>query len=647
MRKQKILIVDDIDANLIALEKVLRDLQVTVIRASSGNEALIAILNHDFAMAIVDVQMPEMDGYELVELIRSEGRTKDLPVIFLSAVYSDEYHVFKGYESGAVDFVTKPYNPYYLLSKVKVFLDIDQQKFTLLETIELEKSKNYLESIFRSINDSLIVLDLDGIITKVNQMACRVLGFSENELIGMSSIDLFEEDFLSVWTENLSGPGHSTLPKTETRIKKKSGVRFPVLVSGSLFRNIDGEIVGSVMVLIDISDRIAHEEAVLAAKVKAEESSRLKSNFLANMSHELRTPLMGIVGYADLLRDEKLTDEQIELVESIYTSSKRLSHTLNSILDFSKIDGNASLVELKPANLEKILHKTIEFYKELAEEKSLEFTFTSNCSNPFALINEKLFEEILNHLLDNAIKFTVSGTISLEILNLKTENGDIVSVSISDTGIGILEKDLDIIWEEFRQASEGMNRKYQGSGLGLTLAKKFTTLMNGKIFARSIFGKGSVFTVQFPVSNSVPSFESKQDSASPLSAPPSQKELPHILYVEDEVMNQQLISMFLRNVCKTDVASTGEEAIKMSQSTRYDGFLMDINLGPGINGIEVTQRLRNMHEYSNTPVIAVTALALDGDKESLLQQGCSHYLAKPFKKSDLVGMMKSIFFTAI
>lgn len=643
MRKQKILIVDDIDANLISLEKVLLDLQATIIRARSGNEALIAILNHDFAMAIVDVQMPEMDGYELVELIRSEGRTKDLPVIFLSAVYSDEYHVFKGYESGAVDFVTKPYNPYYLLSKVKVFLDIDKQKFTLLETIELEKSRNYLESIFRSINDSLIVLDLDGNITKVNETACRVLEFSENELKGMSISNFFDQDFLSAWMENFGVSGNHTLPKTEARMKKKSGKSFPVLASGSLFRNIEGELMGSVMVLIDISDRIAHEEAVLAAKERAEESSRLKSNFLSNMSHELRTPLMGIVGYADLLRDEKLTDAQTELVESIYTSSKRLSHTLNSILDFSKIDGNTSLVELKPANIEKILQKIIEFYKELADEKKLEFNFITNCQNPYALINEKLFEEIINHLLDNAIKFTLRGTIKIELLNLKTESGDFVTVSLSDTGIGIMEKDLDIIWDEFRQASEGMNRKFQGSGLGLTLAKKFTILMNGKIFAQSNFGRGSVFTVQFPVSNHTPSLENKTESVAPVSPPAAQNELPHILYVEDEVMNQQLISMFLRNVCKTDVASTGEEALQMAQSAKYEGFLMDINLGPGINGIQVTQRLRNMTEYANTPIIAVTALALDGDKESLLQQGCSHYLAKPFKKSDLVGMIKSIF----
>lgn len=643
MRKQKILIVDDIDANLISLEKVLLDLEATIIRARSGNEALIAILNHDFAMAIVDVQMPEMDGYELVELIRSEGRTKDLPVIFLSAVYSDEYHVFKGYESGAVDFVTKPYNPYYLLSKVKVFLDIDQQKFTLLETIELEKSRNYLESIFRSINDSLIVLDLDGNITKVNETACNVLQFTEKELKGMSINNFFDQDFLTKWMENLGVADNNTFPKTEARMKKRSGESFPVLASGSLFRNIDGEIMGSLMVLIDISDRIAHEEAVLAAKERAEESSRLKSNFLSNMSHELRTPLMGIVGYADLLRDEKLTDEQIELVESIYTSSKRLSHTLNSILDFSKIDGSASLIELKPANLEKILHKIIEFYRELAEEKKLDFNFITNCQNPYALINEKLFEEIINHLLDNAIKFTVRGSIKLEILNLNAENEDFVTVSLSDTGIGIMEKDLDIIWDEFRQASEGMNRKFQGSGLGLTLAKKFTMLMNGKIFARSSFGKGSVFTVQFPVTNPVPSLENKRESTTSLSATPSQKELLHILYVEDEVMNQQLISMFLRNICITDVASTGEEAIEMAKKNRYDCFLMDVNLGPGINGIEVTQRLRNMKEYANTPVIAVTALALDGDKESLLQQGCSHYLAKPFKKSDLIGMIKSIF----
>lgn len=643
MRKQKILIVDDIDANLISLERVLLDLDVTIIRAKSGNEALIAILNHDFAMAIVDVQMPEMDGYELVELIRSEGRTKELPVIFVSAVYSDEYHVFKGYESGAVDFITKPYNPYYLLSKVKVFLDIDRQKFTLLETIELEKSRNYLESILRSINDSLIVLDLDGKITKLNQSACSILGFSENELIGMSVNNFFDNDFLTTWTANLGNSENNTLPKTETRMIQRSGESFPVLASGSLFRNTTGEIMGSVMVLIDISDRVTHEKAVLAAKERAEESSRLTSNFLSNMSHELRTPLMGIVGYADLLRDERLTEEQKELVENIYNSSRRLSHTLNSILDFSKLESNAQLIDLKPANLEGILQKVIEFYKDLAAEKGLEFSFVSNCQNPFAMINEKLFEEIVNHLFDNAIKFTVKGSIKLEILNLRADGEDFVTINLTDTGIGIMERDLDIIWDEFRQASEGMNRKFQGAGLGLTLAKKFTSLMNGRIFAKSSFGKGSVFTVQFPVSNIAPALENRGDTTNLVYEPSPQKELPHILYVEDEVMNQQLISMFLRNVGNTDVASTGEEAMEMAKNTIYDCFLMDINLGPGINGIEVIRRLRSMNEYANTPIIAVTALALDGDRESLLNQGCSHYLAKPFKKSDLVKMINSIF----
>ena len=150
MTKQKILIVDDIEANLISLERVLADLNVTVVRASGGNDALIAILNHDFALAIIDVQMPGMDGYELAEYIRSEKKTESLPVIFLSAVYSDEYHVFKGYESGAVDFMTKPFNPYYLVRKIEIFLEPARQKELLRENLEIEHSKNYLESVYGS-----------------------------------------------------------------------------------------------------------------------------------------------------------------------------------------------------------------------------------------------------------------------------------------------------------------------------------------------------------------------------------------------------------------------------------------------------------------------------------------------------------------
>lgn len=648
MYKQKILIVDDIESNLISLEKVLHELDVTIIRARSGNDALIAILNHEFALAIVDVQMPGMDGYELVEYIRGEEKTASLPVIFLSAVYSDEYHVFKGYESGAVDFVTKPFNPFFLTTKVRIFLDLDKKRYELLEKIELEKSKNYLESVLSSINDSLIVIDMDSAITNVNTSAVQILGYSETELKSMKLNRLFDFDFFAGWKNHLVEDGKPFFPKTEMEMVKKNGEKLPVVISGSpLFEN-GNKLKGFVLVAFDITDRKRYEEAILAAKLKAEEISKIKSSFLANMSHEIRTPLTGIVGYAELLKQERLSDYQQTLIDKIYSSGKRLGNTLNSILDLSKIENSIQKLELKKCDLKLLTERVFTSNRSVATEKSLRFTLICNAGDTSVLIDDHLFEEILLHLLDNAFKFTNKGEISIKIENEKMDDSSWVSVSVIDTGIGIKEEELEIIWDEFRQASEGLNRGFQGLGLGLTISKKFTEIMNGKISVSSTFGEGSVFTLKFPVSEDSVDQNLPHESSPGKSTPVPgdnviRTALPRLLYVEDEPMNQDLITLFLRNRCDIDCASSGEIALKMAQEKQYDGFLMDINLGPGISGIEVTRRLRQMSEYKEAPVVALTALALAGDKETFLEEGCSHYLAKPFRKDELLNLIKSVF----
>lgn len=648
MVKQKILIVDDIEANLISLERVLHELDVTIVRARSGNDALIAILNHEFALAIVDVQMPGMDGYELVEYIRSEEKTAQLPVIFLSAVYSDEYHVFKGYESGAVDFVTKPFNPFFLTTKVRIFLDLDKKRTELIEKIELEKSKNYLESVLGSINDSIIVIDPTSAIISANESAVATLGYSETELRSMKINQLFDFDFFTEWQEHLVEGNNSYFPKTEMKIMKKNREKLSVVISGSTLHENATKIKGFVIVAFDISDRKRYEEAILSAKKKAEEISNIKSSFLANMSHEIRTPLTGIIGYAELLKQEDLADHQMSLVEKIYSSGRRLGHTLNSILDLSKIENSTQKIELKHHDLMTIMPRIFSAYENIAQERAIDFRLSYEAKNSLVLIDEQLFEEICNHLLDNSFKFTRHGEISLTLANEIIANKEWVALSIKDTGIGIREEELEIIWEEFRQASEGMNRGFQGLGLGLTIAKKFAEIMDGKISVKSSFGSGSVFTVRFPLSNeAVPVPDSAQkDLKIDFTSKPtiaSGRTRPSLLYVEDEPMNQDLIILFLKNLCETDCASSGEEALKMMKEKRYDGFLMDINLGPGISGIEVTRRLREMDEYKETPVIAITALALAGDRETFLEEGCSHYLPKPFRKNELIKLLKSVF----
>ncbi|MBN1314041.1 MAG: response regulator, partial [Anaerolineales bacterium] len=264
---QKILIVDDKRENLFALEQILNQTGAEVVKATSGNQALIESLNYEFALAILDVQMPEMDGYELAEYLRSTEKTRNLPLVFLSAVYSDEYHVFKGYEAGAVDFIIKPVNPTILLGKTRVFLQLDRQKRALLQQLELQKAKNYLESILMAVSDTILVMTLDGLIQTVNRAALEMLDYSIDKIIGMEIQKFLHEPGFMKWLDTLrkkpSKQVKHLYQRIETEIASASGSTIPVLISGSALINHQGDIQGAVLAAVDITDRKMAERAII------------------------------------------------------------------------------------------------------------------------------------------------------------------------------------------------------------------------------------------------------------------------------------------------------------------------------------------------------------------------------------------------
>ena len=244
---QKILIVDDRADNLYALEKVLGETGAEIVKAENGNEALTASLNHDFALAILDVQMPGMDGYELAELLRNKERTNRLPIIFLSAVYSDEYHVFRGYEAGAVDFITKPYDPKVLISKVKVFLQLDRQRMELIEKVEIESSQRYLESILMSMADPVIVVSPEGRIQNINKAALVLSGYEkETDLLGTPIHQWFDpmEESGCMLSDSV-GCEPQNFHNREVVFRARASVRVPALLSGSALKDINGKPLGN------------------------------------------------------------------------------------------------------------------------------------------------------------------------------------------------------------------------------------------------------------------------------------------------------------------------------------------------------------------------------------------------------------------
>ena len=281
----------------------------------------------------------------------------------------------------------------------------------------------------------------------------------------------------------------------EFRNKKKNGELYWENAIISPLKDSDGKITHFVAVKEDITEKKKMIEELIIAKEKAEEMNKIKSSFFANMSHELRTPMVGILGFSEVLMNElKDNPNSYKMISSINASGQRLLETLNLILNLSKLEASKVEVDLKTHNIIPILKDCFRDFESAASNKVINYSFISENSEILCNIDQLLFSSIFNNLLNNAIKFTDSGSVTLGV----SLDSDTVVISVTDTGVGISEAKLNLIWDEFRQASEGYNRGFEGTGLGLTIAKKYAELMNGSISVKSMLDKGTTFRVSFP-----------------------------------------------------------------------------------------------------------------------------------------------------
>ena len=390
------------------------------------------------------------------------------------------------------------------------------------------------------------------------------------------------------------------------------------------------------------------QEELAIARLHAEESDRLKSSILANMNHELRTPMTGILGFSEILCEQLEDPNAHQMAKNIQISGRRLLSTLNSVIELSQFEAKKTLFKFMETKLNELILMTCEPHLGKARQKKLGFDIYMN-ESIFSYIDEKLFTQLLNHLLENAVKFTNTGKIIVETYNAWDAGKPWSCISIKDSGPGIPNEFHNLIFEEFRQVSEGYNRSFEGNGLGLTLSKKIIELMNGKLTVTSNEGEGSIFTIWLP--SSQPSFPETQASVKepeffpdiPESHVPGSSDLlPTVLIVEDNQLNSDLILIYLNSQCNCDVARDGESAVRMARKMKYDTILMDINLGPGIDGMEATRQIRSLAGYTKTPIIAVTGYTMDSDKEEILNAGCSYYLSKPINKLELSTLIATL-----
>ncbi|MFC1233477.1 ATP-binding protein [Vibrio sp. F74] len=377
-----------------------------------------------------------------------------------------------------------------------------------------------------------------------------------------------------------------------------------------------------------------------AARKQAEKANESKSLFLASMSHEIRTPMNGVIGLLNSLKQTPLNDEQQKLVNVATDSGLFLLSLINNILDFSRMESNNMTIDRRIFNPSDATQSVIDNVKTLALDKGLDLNLKSNHLPEYLVGDEYRYKQVLLNLIGNALKFTELGSIDIELFTTKTsENHAKITCKIRDTGIGISEKSLPYLFDEFTMADQTFSRDYEGSGLGLAICKKLVNLMDGEIIVESTQGVGSCFTVHLPMEIATRD-DFQQSKALPNNLHPKCLD-SCILVAEDNKANQLVIlSLFKHIGLDIDIANNGIEAVHMAKSNVYDIIFMDISM-PEMDGLEACKRIRNIdHKTMATlPIIAFTAHALSGDKEKFIRAGMTDYLSKPVNLSSLINTL--------
>lgn len=519
-----------------ALEAMLQGPGIRFTKAHSGREALRCMLKQEFSLILLDVQMPDVDGFETAKLIQQRERSRNTPIIFLTGTESAPTQAQIGYSYGAVDYMLKPISPEILRSKVAVFVEL------------------YRKS--------------------------RILERQSQELM---------------------------------------------------------------------------------------QANKLKGEFLANMSHEIRTPMSGVIGLAELLLKTKLDPEQQDLATLIRDSGLALLTIINDILDFSKIEAGKLNLDVHDFELGATVEGTIELLQNAASEKGIYLKTEIDPTIPNVLRGDSIrIRQVLINLLSNAIKFTSKGGIYLKVaLVTQNQQSVTISLSVSDTGIGLSDRDKQLLFRPFTQVDGATTRRYGGTGLGLSISKRLVDMMGGTIEVDSTMGKGSTFTFIVSLDRSPlatggqpdsDSSESKRRAAfrshQNLKAAPAlttndaakAPDTVKLILVADDNKTSQLVTVLqlkqLGYVGHT--VNNGREAVDAALKTPYSLILMDCQM-PDVDGFEATGIIRHTESEigRHTPIIGLTAQAMEGDRERCLQAGMDDYLSKPATLERLKNLVDS------
>jgi PAS domain S-box-containing protein len=623
-----ILIVDDREENIIALEALLERDDIKIFSTTSPNEALKIAWENPIAIGLIDVQMPEMDGFEFVEMLKSNPRTKDILVIFVTAISKETKYAVKGLGVGAVDYLYKPLDPYVTSAKVDSFIQLARYQADIIQ--KNEELQNF-SLIVRNSADIICVVNAENFgIISINPAVEKILGFKPASLVGTSIIDRAVEADKMAFRTALGGLIKDNISSSVFEFQfltfDKSTIWAECRIayrSRTLFLNIS-----------DISAQKSYQEQLIKSKQLAEYGKKAKETFLANMSHELRTPVNGIIGLGNLLRKTELTDQQNSMIELLEVSSKSLLGVINDVLDISKIDAGKFSIIRSGNNLYDALRSVYRLLKFKADEEFIEFLLEIDPEVPEYLMFDSLrLNQILMNLLSNALKFTKRGYVKLKVSVLEKQGNKVrLDFRIEDTGIGIPQHRLGAIFNSFEQAEEDTASKYGGTGLGLAIVKKLVELKGGELNVESQVDKGSVFAFtnwytiadkpkeQVVLENNMPEFENL-----------------NVLVAEDNLINQFMLSKILKDwKANVDIVSNGAKVLDKLRENLYDIILMDTHM-PELNGYQTARKIRLDFEEPkrSIPIISLSAASFDHEQQEAIAAGMNDVLSKPFQPEQL------------
>ena len=677
--KVNILIVDDKPDKLLALEAVLEDLKQNVVRAYSGREALRALLTDDFAVILLDVNMPGMDGFETAQFIRQRKNSEHIPIIFVTA-FGDENHSARGYQLGAVDYIQTPVVSEVLKTKVSVFVDLYRKSEQVRRQADWQRKR--AAQLQKLAAASLVInsaLSIEKMLQAVTDTARDLVGSHQaitlyilsNTTPGRSprtqSFASYSDKYqdwreqrldLDLIATTVVARSHAATRMTESELREHpdwdivSTMRIPPVAGGILASPLVGR-AGSNLGVIYLCDRYEgnftqDDEAILTqlaqmASIAIEntlfaeerETNRIKDEFLSTLSHELRTPLNAILGWTQLLQFGPLEEETGHAIQVIERNAKAQAKLVEDLLDVSRVTTGKLRINSRPLNLAAVVRAAVEGMGPAAEERQVTLTFDNLAENDHAEGDTDRLQQVVGNLLSNAVKFTpAGGRVEVRLDRV----GSTLRLRVTDTGRGINPQFLPYVFDRFRQADSTSTRSHGGLGIGLTIVRHIIELHGGTVHAESPGeGQGSTFTVTLAAAIA------HADAGSPKAEDPQPAHANNgdltdlkVIVVDDEPDAREVMARILaRAGALVRPAGSVREALAAVSSDRPHVIVSDIAM-PGEDGYALVRLLGEFpDESARIPVLALTAYAREEDRLLCLSRGFAAHLAKPVDPNEL------------